>query len=255
MMSSLYCRIPIILLSIASLSASSSGQSIDEQVASALAKIEKGQVEEARKLSAELMAKQQNNAGVLYLQGRLATNGTEAMKDYQSIVDNFPKSDWADDALYAIYQYYYALGLYKTADLKLQQLKKEYPSSSFLSGVKPPSTMKLAEETVILPKKELPAALDSPKTALVPPVQPPAEESAEPYVLQVGAFSTVANAEKQKDYFENAGMTVEITNKVRGGRSLYLVWVGSYRTAEDAKAAATEIKKKHKTNSLVVERY
>jgi cell division protein FtsN len=50
-------------------------------------------------------------------------------------------------------------------------------------------------------------------------------------------------------------MTVEITNKVRGGRSLYLVWVGGYRTTDEAKAAAKEIKQKHKTDSIVVERY
>ena len=78
-------------------------------------------------------------------------NGTEAMKDYQSIVDNFPKSEWADDALYAIYQYYYSLGLYKTADLKFQQLKKEYPASPYLTAPPPSPGVKLHEETVNLP--------------------------------------------------------------------------------------------------------
>ena len=229
----------------------SPAQSIDDQVKTALAKIEKGDVEEAKKLSSELMAHQQNNAGVLYLQGRLATNGTEAMKDYQSIVDNFPKSEWADDALYAISQYYYSLGLYKTADLKLQQLKKEYPASSLLNAPPPAPAVKLPEETVKLPTKELAVAADSPKAL----IDLPAEQPAGPYILQVGAYSTAANAEKQKTFFENLGMAVEITNKVRGGKSLYLVWVGGYRTTEDAKAAAKDIKKKHKTDSIVVERY
>ena len=58
-----------------------------------------------------------------------------------------------------------------------------------------------------------------------------------------------------KSFFENLGMVVEITNKVRGGKSLYLVWVGDYRTTDEAKAAAKDIKKKNKIDSIVVERY
>jgi len=233
------------------ISSIAAAQTTDERVKSAVAMIEKGQTEEAKKIAADLMAKQPNNAGVLYLQGRLATNGTEAMKNYQSIVDNFPKSEWADDALYAISQYYYSLGLYKTSDLKLQQLRKEYPASPFLANPLPPPVMKSSEESVNLPTKQLVAIPDSPKSL----AEPAAEESPGPYILQVGAYSTAANAEKQKAFFENLGMTVEITNKVRGGKSLYLVWVGGYRTTGEAKAAAKEIKQKHKTDSIVVERY
>ncbi len=227
-----------------------SAQTIDERIKSLLAQIEKGQVEDARKRLPDLIAMQPNNPGVLYLQGRLASNGTEGMKSYQSIVDNFPKSEWADDALYAIYQYYYALGLYKTANLKLQELKKEYPASPFASDTPPVAATHLTEETVNLPKKEMTVISESTKAVEPPVVQPP-----EPYTLQVGAFSTVANAEKQKNLFEELGMTVEVTNKVRGGRSLYLVWVGSFRTADEAKEAGKDIKKKHRIDSIIVERY
>jgi len=238
----------ILLIIISTLSPA---QTTDDRVKSAISMIEKGQTEEAKKIATDLMAKQPNNPGVLYLQGRLATNGTEAMKDYQSIVDNFPKSEWADDALYSISQYYYSLGLYKTADLKLQQLRKEYPASPFLASAHPAPVMKASEESVNLPTKQIVAVPDSPKT----PAELQVDESPGPYILQVGAYSTAANAEKQKAFFENLGMTVEITNKVRGGRSLYLVWVGGYRTTGEAKAAAKEIKQKHKTDSIVVERY
>jgi len=75
-----------------------------------------------------LMTNFQNHPGVLYLQGVLTTDGSEAAKIYQSIVDNFPKSEWADDALYRLHQYYYSVGLYKTADQKLEQLSAITPS-------------------------------------------------------------------------------------------------------------------------------
>ncbi len=230
--------------------APASAQSIDERVKFLLAQIEKNQSEEAKKRLPDLIAVEPNNPGVLYLQGRIASNGTEAMKSYQSIVDNFPKSEWADDALYAIYQYYYSLGLYKTATLKLQELKREYPASPFSSDTPPVTAPRLSEETVNLPRKDISALSESTKTVELASTQP-----AEPYTLQVGAFGTAANAEKQKDLFEELGMTVEVTNKVRGGRSLYLVWVGSFRTADDAKEAGKDIRKKHKIDSIIVERY
>src|SRR5437867_10306668 len=79
-------------------------QSIDAEVASYLEKIEKGQNEEVRKVLPDLAAKHPNNPGVMYLQGKLSSNGVEAAKYYQTVVDNFPRSEWADDALFGLYQ-------------------------------------------------------------------------------------------------------------------------------------------------------
>jgi len=50
-------------------------------------------------------------------------------------------------------------------------------------------------------------------------------------------------------------MSAEITNKIRSGRSLHLVWVGSYANAEEARQAGREIKSKYKIDSIVVEKY
>ncbi|MGH2567039.1 MAG: tetratricopeptide repeat protein, partial [Bacteroidota bacterium] len=89
--------------------------------------IERGQEEAVKAELPTLMTNYQNHPGILFLQAVLTTDGTEATKIYQSIVDNFPRSEWADDALYKLYQYYYSIGLYKTADQKLDQLKRDYP--------------------------------------------------------------------------------------------------------------------------------
>ena len=236
------------------LHSSLSAQNVDTEVKLLIDKIEKGQIEEAKKSLPDLVTKYPNNPGVIYLQGKLSTNGVEAAKFYQSIVDNFPKSEWADDALYATYQYYYAMGLYKTADMKLQQLKKEYPTSPFVTG-KPQPTLPVQEDVIVdLAEKEI----------VSDTVKPPAEskptpgqsvQAPEPYTLQVGAYASLQNAEKQKNFFEDLGINVEITNKVRGGRSLYLVWAGSFETAEQAKEFGKEIKKKHHIDSIIVQRY
>jgi cell division protein FtsN len=75
-----------------------------------------------------------------------------------------------------------------------------------------------------------------------------------PYTLQVGAFSTSENAQKQKLFFEDLGYTAEITNRVRGGRSLYLVWVGSYSSTDEARKTLREIQSKYNISPIVVER-
>lgn len=240
-------------LALALLAPAARAQETAEEVKSAIGKVERGQAEEVKRTLPELAAKYQNNPGVLYLQGRLASDGIEGVKFYQSIVDNFPLSEYADDALFHIYQYYYALGLYRTAELKMQALKKEYPASPHLTGGQASRLPAVEEPSVRVAAKD-----DTSAATAVPPapeltVSDPARKA--PYTLQTGAFSTAANAEKQKLFFEEKGFTVEITNKVRGGRSLFLVWVGSYGSAEEARRFGTNVRTKYSIDSIVVERY
>jgi len=166
---------------------------------------------------------------------------------YQSIVDNFPRSEWADDALYKVYQFYYALGLYRTAELKMEQLRKEYPSSKHLKVASEPETKNLAEERVPPPP---PPVQDTVAQPVQEPVTPPALR----FALQVGAFTAQVNAEKQKQFFEQLGYPVEVLNKVKDNRALFLVWVGTYKTYEEAKAGGVEIKKKYSVASIVISR-
>lgn len=238
-------------------------QTGDSEIKSSIEKIDKGQSEEVRKILPDLVAKYQNEPGMLYLQGRLATDGIEAVKFYQGIVDNFSKNEWADDALYRIHQYYYSLGLYRTADLKIQQLRKEYPNSPYVAGKPEPIVPPQEEKPVKLPEKEvigietqdIPDTTEPIQSKL--PTQTPTLPVAvsEPYTVQVGAYSTMVNAEKQKIYFDDLGYKVEITNKIRNGRNMYLVWVGSFSTIEEARDLVREIKKKYKLDSMIVERY
>jgi cell division septation protein DedD len=238
-------------------------QTIDNQVEKYLAMIDQSNTEKALAESADLIASNPHDPGILFLQGRLSSDGTEALRYYQSVLDNFPKSQWADDALYQTYQYYYAIGLYRTANLKLDQLKKQYPDSPYLN-------MKTAVQTPVEKKdeevpKNIPVTAEIPKPVLPQtptpqtPSLPTATTETKPtvvsnYAIQVGAFSTLKNAEQQKIYFEQLGYHVEISNKARSGRSLFLVWVGTYSKAEEAVTVSFEIKKKYNVESIIVQR-
>ncbi len=240
-----------------------SAQGINPDIENHLSRIEKGEADRVKSELPSLLLKYPNNPGVLYLQGVLTTDGTEAVRVYQSIVDNFPKSEWADDALNKVYQFYYAIGLYRTAEIKLNQLKTDYPQSKFVTGLVQSDTKNLQEEKQApeLPSTEKPSQdvetqSGNEKTVVEdrPPVQPLADVLRGQYTLQVGAYSSQVNAEKQKLFFEDLNYSVEVINKVKDGRSLFVVLVGDYKTADVAKSKGTEFKNKYNINSMVVTR-
>ncbi len=200
--------------------------------------IERGQAEAVKAELPTLMTNFQNHPGVLYLQAVLMTDGSEAIKIYQSIVDNFPTSEWADDALFRLYQYYYSIGLYKTADQKMEQLKRDYPFSTYASD------QALAEQAPTQ-ATEAPAVVAKPAQV---------EKYTTIYTVQAGTFSVLQNAEELKSRFERDGHRSTIFTIVSGGRKFHKVWVGEFQKQEDAKKFSAEIKKKYNLDSIVVTR-
>ena len=201
--------------------------------------IEKGQGDVIKAELPTLMTNFQNHPGVLYLQAVLTTDGTEATKIYQSIVDNFPRSEWADDALFKLYQYYYSIGLYKTADQKLEQLKRDYPSSTYAAD------QKVVEEPKVVPPPETPAKVSRPSRG---------EKSSVVYTVQAGTFSVLQNAEELKSRFEKDGYSSHIFTIVNNGKKFHKVWVGEFSKQEDAKRFSAQVKKKYRLETIVVSR-
>jgi len=200
--------------------------------------IERGQVEAVKAELPTLITNFQNHPGVLYLQAVLTTDGAEAASTYQSIVDNFPKNEWADDALFKLYQYYYSVGLYKTADQKLAQLKLDYPFSAYAAEKSPSAEVKT-------PVPEQPV-----ETKQKPPVQ----KYNTNFTVQVGAFSTFQNADELRSKFESEGYVSNIFTITAGGRKIHRVWVGEFQTKDEAVRFSDEIRRKFKLGSIVVTR-
>ena len=215
--------------------ATSLGQESNEpDIWKRLEMIKNGQADEVKKELPSLLTRYQHHPGVLYLQGLLTSDGTEAVKIFQSVVDNFPMSDWADDALFKIYQYYYSIGLYKTAAQKYERLKKDYPTTPYLAHGEPRGMARTAD--------------DGEK------VKPSPSSEGGTFAVQVGAFSTAENANRQKNFFRNSGKPVEILNKVKSGKSFYLVWMGNFKNYEEARKFRSELKSRYNIEPIVVER-
>jgi tetratricopeptide (TPR) repeat protein len=231
--------IVLLVLVCSSTALAQSQQSGEPDILKRLELIEKGQGDVVRAELPTLMTNFQNHPGVLYLQGVLTTDGAEAAKIYQSIVDNFPKSEWADDALFKLYQYYYSVGLYKTADQKLEQLKRDYPFSTYATD------QKVVEEPKVTPPAETPAKVTQ---------QSKGKKSSVLYTVQAGTFRELQNAEELKTRFERDGYSSHIFTIVNSGKKFHKVWVGEFTKQEEAKRFSAEIKKKYHLDTIVVPR-
>ncbi len=221
-----------------------------------------GQAERVRVELPSLEKRYPSDGGVAYLDAILTTDGEAAVKKFQAIVDQFPQNEWADDALYKVYQYYYSIGLYKTADQKFEQLKQQYPNSLYVVGTakeqqpavaqqeqpvvaKPVDTagQKLAEQ----PPGNEPAATETPdSTMIVAPVHK--------FAVQAGAYSTKRKAQKQVAFFSTINRQAIITAKESGGRTLYVVSIEDFSSEQDARDFIAELKLKYNIESIIVAR-
>ena len=217
-----------------------------------IALLDKGNATQVRQAMPQLMTQFQNSPELTYLQARLEPDGIAAVKLYRGILENFPKCDYADDALLHVYQYDYMSGLYQSANQDLQRLKTEYPGSTALASV----------NEIVVPKEQPSMALAGSPATSAPPASikqlqhaaPSVSSHKAPFALQVGAFSTTENAEKLKRRFEQLGYPVEISNKVMERKTLYVVWVGAFNTADQAKAEINKIRSREKVTPMVIER-
>lgn len=136
-------------------------------------------------------------------------------------------------------------GIDLNADVESRPSKVDEDS---LTALAPPEPVDLSRENPYTePADE--GVQNAVKKTPEPVVQPPKKQ----FALQVGAFSTLQNAREQKDLFESYGYPVQIRERKRGNLQLYLVWIGSYDSREEAKRAGNSIEKRINLPFFIVE--
>jgi hypothetical protein len=181
-----------------------------------LENINNGKIETVNVELASLLKKYPTNPGLLYVKAYMTTNGSEAVKIYNDIVQKHPSNEWADDALYRVYQYYTITDNTKLANEKLNLLKTKYPNSSF---VKPfdnqGSTGKL-------------------------------------YYVQLGAFSTQDRAQDLIAQTKKQGYSLSIKQKTVNNKILYSVLSNKFTKRSDAEKFQKDIEQKLNMASIII---
>jgi|SRR5690606_1377822 len=204
----------------------------DVNIVPYLKQIESGEKDEVEKVLPDLKEKYPNSPSVMFLDGVMTENGQDAVMIYAKIVNSYPASKYADAALYRIYSYYYAIGLYEAAKKHLERLKKEYPDSPYIkiADKNIPSIDEVASD-----KKEI----ELPKAVYN-------------FTIQAGAFSKLENAQNLKKDFDDSGFKSEIKDKNVGGTVFHVVYVGEFETEDDAKNLLQVINKEFNLDGRVV---
>jgi hypothetical protein len=235
----------------------------EEDVRARLDMIHNGKIDQVRSEVVSLKNQYPDDPGVLYLDAYVTVEGSQAVKKYQSLVDNFPKNVWADDALYKVYQYYYSIGLYKTADHKLEQLNRDYPNSIYAKKEGSP-TEKVALVPVETAKPETTEPAFQPEPSKVQPVvqsEPAATQQAVPaqtssesaFMIQVGVYSQESSAQRQSAlYTQKVGRQATVFQKQSNGKTMYAVGFGGFANEQDARTFGAEIKSKYNMDWFLV---
>ena len=206
-----------------------------------LQQIENGEADEVRNELIGLKEKYSDDPSVMFLEGVLTENGQKAVVIYQKVVDEYPDSKYADAALYRIYSYYYALGLYEAATEKLNKLITDYPNSPYI---------KIAKQNQLPVNPEITQEDDTDVTQ-----QKKEDVVGDDYkfTIQAGAFSKIENAESLQLKFEKSGIFSEIKDKLVAGTTFHVVYVGKFVTENDAESFLKTINDKFELSGRVIQ--
>lgn len=205
-----------------------------------LKKIEAGEKNEVVEKLPELKRLNSNNPSVIYLEGLLTEDGEKAFQIYNSLVEKYPRSKYADAAIYRIYSYFSAIDKMDKADFYLNRLKTEHPESPY---IKLTEKITFTEKSKEIVKEEDKSKQKSETVTKVKQYK---------FTIQAGAFSTKANALKLKTDFDKAGYTSQVIAKTVGGSLFHVVNVGRFATEDEAKSFLNVINSKFKLHGWVV---
>lgn len=256
-----YLLVLLVLLLSAASSVEAQGRG---DIAALVDKAKTGAIDEVRTLLPGLKKSHPDKAGVLFLEAVTESDAERAVELFQRIADEYRSSAWADDALYRLYQYSFAVGAYRTARSYTERIAAEHPKSPFLtrdqkdasgtssSDVKsspvPKSTTTASTTGAVKPRTDAQAANGVSQSGASP------GGASQSYAVQVGAFSRQADAEKLAAELKEKGYTAYLREKTVSGKTVQAVWLGIFPDFTQAQAFASKLKDQQKIDAIVVRR-
>jgi tetratricopeptide (TPR) repeat protein len=209
-------------------------QEID--ISEQLKQIKNGEIEKAEKTLKDFKAKDADNPSVIFLDALLTKDGNLALSRYNTIINKYPNSTYADASVYCVFSYNYAVGNYKKAEDYLNKLKTEYPNSKYIQNA----------------DRNLNIKPDTDKE-IIKTVEPVNDQVKAAFTIQTGAFINLDKAKELETKLFKQGYKTKIKEKNVGGTIFNLVIVGEYKSKEDALSDVEKINKLFSLSSRVVE--
>lgn len=212
-------------------------RSQDYNIIPFLMKIESGEGDSVRIELETLKLKYPKDPNIMFLEAILTVDASESIKIFNKIIEDFPKSKYADASVYRLFNYNLIEGNYDSAKLFFIKLNNEYPESPYLR----------------LAQNQYNTLISSPITE-----KEFSKEQIKPniiykFTIQAGAFVKKENAQSLKSQFEKSGIFSEIKEKNVAGTIFSVVFAGKFENKEDAENFLMIINSQFNLQGRVVE--
>lgn len=189
-----------------------------------------GWTSDAKKALPDLLVDSPDDPGVLFLHASLVEDPKKATPLLERIVDAFPKSEWADDAMARLVVFAATKNDAEKAKKTFATMREQYSQSDLL-----PIVYDVMRSTVGAPP---PADRTTSAPAAVKKVEPTAEPAAKtvakPYTLVTRTTFSKEEADGLMEQFKKKHMRARMTTDPLKPKPRYIVSVGEYETEADA---------------------
>ena len=251
--------------------------------------LEKGKISEVKENLPELIERYPRDPGIFFLKGLISSDADEALLNYQTLISEFPNSDYASLSQMKIGEYLFARGLYSQASIQFKKtiinypigdhhqraldlmvnsyqasgendsvrislinIKDLYPRLDFNKyGVNGLNNDKREAKLVRLDPSIISDRLKSAKAKRKKSIFI-SKPKAKPWVVQVGAFGKYNNAKRLKNQLQGNGFITEIHTINSNGKRLHAVRLVRYEEKSDAEKIGRKLKKKYGLDFRVI---
>ena len=217
-------------LFLASIPAICIAQSYEETVQNFVHRIAEGKSDSVASKLPSLQQQYPHSPGVLYIEGLITSDGTEAIHYFTMVADSFPRNPWAADALARMVEVFRATGASTNAAQQIERLHHEYPQSPYITSRYLTRVSSDSGDENVLPHPYM----------------------GKEYAIQIGAFAVRQNAEQIQKKVAAGGFKADIFENLLDGKNLlYLVWIGSYSSEEAAQKDLVTIREKFSISGVL----
>ena len=243
--------------------------------------LEEGKIDEVKNNLSDLFQRYPDNAGIYFLDAITTENGDTSVSKYESIISNFPDSEYSSLSLMKIGEYLFARGLYSQASSRFKNAIIKYPegfhhqraldlmvNSYFATGLKDSAKFSLITIKNFYPSLDYDkygiSGLNDNREAKLVRLDPSRiseriksiklkkrktaslpKPISKPWVIQVGAFGKYLNATRLKKQLQGNGFVAEVQTVNSNGKRLHAVRIVRYEKRNQAENIGKKLKKKY----------
>ncbi|MCX6140978.1 MAG: SPOR domain-containing protein [Candidatus Kapabacteria bacterium] len=189
-----------------------------------------GWTSDAKKALPDLLVDSPDDPGVLFLHASLVEDPKKATPLLERVVDAFPKSEWADDAMARLVVFAATKNDAEKAKKTFAKMREQYSLSDLL-----PIVYDVMRSTVGAPPPADRTPISTPVAKKTEPVAEPATKtSTKAYTLVTRTTFSKDEADGLMEQFKKKHMRARMTTESSKPKPRYIVSVGEYDTESDA---------------------